>query len=119
MIYDRCRPLIDGQVKPEGIDLDITILKPRELFPHMLEEKQEFQILQVSLGSYASLVARDAKSIRRHSCGPCRGSSAISCIYVRTGAGITTQSRGTSKAGARHHAIWRHRNSHHQGHAAG
>src|SRR5438270_7684740 len=84
--YDRCRPLIDGRVKPEGIDLDITILKPRELFPRMLE-KQEFQISELSLGSYASLVARDASPfvgipvalsrIFRHS-----------CIYVRTDARI-------------------------------
>ena len=56
--YDRCRPLIDGRVKPDGIDLDITILKPRELFPRMLEN-QEFHASELSLGSCASLVARD------------------------------------------------------------
>jgi 4,5-dihydroxyphthalate decarboxylase len=86
--YDRCRPLIDGRVKPEGIDLDITVLKPRELFPRMLDH-QEFQISELSLGSYASLVARDESpfvaipvmlsKIFRHS-----------CIYVRSGAGIET-----------------------------
>jgi 4,5-dihydroxyphthalate decarboxylase len=86
--YDRCRPLIDGRIKPVGIDLDITILKPRELFPRMLDH-QEFQSSELSLGSYASLVAREASPfvaipvplsrIFRHS-----------CIYVRTGAGITT-----------------------------
>ena len=84
--YDRCRPLIDGRVKPDGVDLDITILKPRELFPRMLDH-QEFQCSELSLGSYASLVARDASPfvaipvplsrIFRHS-----------CIYVRAGAGI-------------------------------
>src|SRR5258706_16194571 len=56
--YDRSRPLIDGRVKPDGIDLDITILKPRELFPRMLD-MQEFHSSELSLGSYASLVARD------------------------------------------------------------
>ncbi len=84
--YDRSRPLIDGRVKPDGIDLDITILKPRELFPRMLD-MQEFHSSELSLGSYASLVARDASPfvaipvalsrIFRHS-----------CIYVRTDAGI-------------------------------
>lgn len=84
--YDRCRPLIDGRVKPEGIDLDITILKPRELFPRMLENR-EFHASELSLGSYASLVARDEcpfiaipvalSRIFRHS-----------CIYVRSEAGI-------------------------------
>jgi 4,5-dihydroxyphthalate decarboxylase len=86
--YDRCRALIDGRVKPEGIDLDITVLKPRELFPRMLDY-QEFQVSELSLGSYASLVARDASpfvaipvplsKLFRHS-----------CIYVRAGAGIET-----------------------------
>ena len=41
--YDRTRPLIDGRVKPEGIDLDITILRPRVAFQRMLD-KQEFQV---------------------------------------------------------------------------
>ena len=30
--YDRTRPLIDGRVKPEGIDLDIQLLRPRQTF---------------------------------------------------------------------------------------
>jgi 4,5-dihydroxyphthalate decarboxylase len=86
--YDRTRPLIDGRVKPDGIDLDIRVLKPRELFPRMLEN-QEFQVSELSLGSYASLVARNESpfvaipvplsKLFRHS-----------CIYVRTGAGIET-----------------------------
>lgn len=86
--YDRCRALIDGRVKPEGIDLDIKLLKPRELFPRMLDH-QEFDVAELSLASYASLVARDASpfvaipvalsKLFRHS-----------CIYVRTGARIRT-----------------------------
>jgi 4,5-dihydroxyphthalate decarboxylase len=86
--YDRTRPLMDGRVKPEGIDLDITVLKPRDLFPRMLDH-QEFQISELSLGSYASLVARNESpfvaipvmlsKIFRHS-----------CIYLRSGAVIET-----------------------------
>jgi 4,5-dihydroxyphthalate decarboxylase len=84
--YDRCRALIDGSVKPDGIDLDITVLKPRELFPRMLD-RQEFDIAELSLASYATLTARGASpfvaipvmlsKLFRHS-----------CIYVRKGAGI-------------------------------
>src|SRR3979490_1766784 len=84
--YDRCRPLIDGRVRPEGIDLDITILKPREFF-RSLPTGQLFHASELSLGSYASLVARDASPfiaipvalsrIFRHS-----------CIYVRDNAEI-------------------------------
>jgi 4,5-dihydroxyphthalate decarboxylase len=84
--YDRCRALIDGTIKPDGIALDITRLKPRELFPRMLDH-QEFDVAELSLASYATLVARDASpfvaipvmlsKLFRHS-----------CIYVRKGAGI-------------------------------
>jgi len=84
--YDRCRALIDRRVRAEGIDLDITLLKPRELFPRMLDA-QEFDVGELSLSSYASLVARGQSpfvaipvalsKLFRHS-----------CIFVRTGAGI-------------------------------
>jgi 4,5-dihydroxyphthalate decarboxylase len=84
--YDRCRALIGGAVKPDGIDLDVTVLKPRELFPRMLDH-QEFDVAELSLASYATLTARDASpfvaipvmlsKLFRHS-----------CIYVRKGAGI-------------------------------
>jgi len=84
--YDRTRALIDGTVKPQGISLDITRVKPRELFPRMLDH-QEFDVAELSLASYATLVARDASpfvaipvmlsKLFRHS-----------CIYVRKGAGI-------------------------------
>ena len=86
--YDRTRPLIDGRVKPEGIDLDIEILRPRQAFQRMLD-KREFQVCELSLASYAALKGRGdcpfvavpvaLSKIFRHS-----------CIYVRSGAGIRT-----------------------------
>jgi 4,5-dihydroxyphthalate decarboxylase len=84
--YDRTRALIDGRVKGEGIDLDITVLKPRQLFPRQLDT-QEFDVSEMSFSSFASLVARGESpfvgipvmlsKLFRHS-----------CIYVRRGAGI-------------------------------
>jgi 4,5-dihydroxyphthalate decarboxylase len=84
--YDRTRPLLDGRVKPEGIDLDIQLLRPRQTFQRMLDD-QEFQVSELSLASYTALKGRGAcpfvaipvalSKIFRHS-----------CIYVRTGAGI-------------------------------
>ena len=84
--YDRTRPLIDGRVKPEGIDLDIQILRPRIAFQRMLDH-QEFQVSELSLASYTALKARGncpfvaipvaLSKIFRHS-----------CIYVRSGSGI-------------------------------
>src|SRR5882757_3491244 len=52
--YDRTRPLMDGRVKPEGIDLDIQILRPRQAFQRMLDS-QEFQVSELSLASYTAL----------------------------------------------------------------
>jgi 4,5-dihydroxyphthalate decarboxylase len=86
--YDRTRPLIDGRVKPEGIDLDIQILRPRQAFQRMLDKK-EFDVSELSLASYTALKGRGEcpfvalpiplSKIFRHS-----------CIYVRTGTGIRT-----------------------------
>src|SRR5438067_8698928 len=86
--YDRTRPLFDGRVKPEGLDLAVTVLKPRQLFPRMLGNP-EFDAGELSLASYATLVARGESPfvaipvplsrVFRHS-----------CIYVRTDAGIRT-----------------------------
>jgi 4,5-dihydroxyphthalate decarboxylase len=86
--YDRTRPLMDGRVKPEGIDLDIKVLRPRETFQRMLD-RREFDISELSLASYTALKGRGAcpfvgvpvalSKIFRHS-----------CIYVRSDAGIKT-----------------------------
>jgi 4,5-dihydroxyphthalate decarboxylase len=86
--YDRTRPLMDGRVKPTGIDLDIQILRPRQAFQRMLDNK-EFQVSELSLASYTALKGRGEcpfvavpvalSKIFRHS-----------CIYVRSDAGIKT-----------------------------
>lgn len=86
--YDRTRPLIDGRVQPEGVDLHVKIMRPREAFPRMLE-KREFDVSELSLGSYVTLKGRGncpfvavpvaLSKMFRHS-----------CIYIRTNAGIKT-----------------------------
>ena len=86
--YDRTRPLVDGRVKPDGIDLAIKVMWPRQIFPRMLE-RQEFDASELSFASYVGLKARGAcpfvaipvalSKIFRHS-----------CVYVRPGAGIRT-----------------------------
>ncbi|HEY2230883.1 MAG TPA: PhnD/SsuA/transferrin family substrate-binding protein [Xanthobacteraceae bacterium] len=86
--YDRTRPLIDGRVRPEGIDLDIQVLRPRQTFQRMLDDRA-FHVSELSLASYAALKGRGEcpfvavpvalSKIFRHS-----------CIYVRTDAGIKT-----------------------------
>jgi 4,5-dihydroxyphthalate decarboxylase len=61
--YDRARPLIDGRVKPEGIDLDIEVLRPRQAFQRMLDNK-EFDVSELSLASYTALKGRGTISLR-------------------------------------------------------
>ncbi len=86
--YDRIRPLMDGRVRVDGIDLNVLPMRPRETFPRMLE-RQEFEVSELSLASYVTLKARDKcpfvsipvplSKIFRHS-----------CIYIREGAGINS-----------------------------
>ncbi|MEA3028183.1 MAG: 4,5-dihydroxyphthalate decarboxylase [Alphaproteobacteria bacterium] len=84
--YDRTRPLIDGRVQPEGIELDIQVLRPRQTFQRMLDNR-EFHAAELSFASYVALKGRGecpfiaipvaVSKIFRHS-----------CIYVRAGSGI-------------------------------
>ena len=85
--YDRTRALIDGRVEPEGIDLDISVMRPREAFSRMLD-REEFDIAEVSLAAYARL---KAEGDERFVGIPVALSRMFrhSCIYVRAGAGIT------------------------------
>jgi 4,5-dihydroxyphthalate decarboxylase len=102
--YDRTRPLIDGRVKPKGIKLNVEVLRPRQIFPRMLEDRA-FDVSELSLASYVSLKGRGdcpfvaipvaLSKIFRHS-----------CIYIRRDAGIKSprdlkgRRVGTSQYGA-------------------
>ena len=84
--YDRTRPLFDGRVKVDGIELNCLDLPIEEIFFRMLRH-QEFDIAEISLSSYTvSLFAENAKFIAipafpsrffRHS-----------CIFTHSGSGI-------------------------------
>jgi 4,5-dihydroxyphthalate decarboxylase len=86
--YDRTRPLIDGRVKPEGIDLRVSVMRPQQAFAKMLES-DTFEIAEMSFSSYIGLKARaDCPMIAipvmlskmfRHD-----------CIYIRANSGIRT-----------------------------
>ncbi len=49
--YDRMRPLQDGRVRPEGIDLTHLVLPVEETFYRQLRH-QEFDVSEMSLSSY-------------------------------------------------------------------
>jgi 4,5-dihydroxyphthalate decarboxylase len=84
--YDRTLPLFDGRVQPEGIDLNVILLRYEDTFWRMLRH-QEFDIAEMSLSSYfiskekgPDLVALPVflSRVFRHS-----------SIYINTSAGIT------------------------------
>jgi 4,5-dihydroxyphthalate decarboxylase len=54
--YDRTQALRDGTIKPDGIDLNYITLQPAEIFWRMLQY-QEFDISEMSLSNYTSLVS--------------------------------------------------------------
>jgi 4,5-dihydroxyphthalate decarboxylase len=59
--YDRVWPLVDGRVRPEGVDLNVIPLEPEELFWRMINHA-EFDVAEMSLASYA--VAKAAGDTR-------------------------------------------------------
>src|ERR1700730_7896780 len=86
--YDRTRALIDGRVRPEGIDLGIKVLRPRQTFQRW-QAPRDVHASDVSRAPYTALKGRGTcpfvavpvalSKIFRHS-----------CIYIRTDAGIRT-----------------------------
>lgn len=52
----RTRPIIDGAVKPDGIDLAITVAHPSEIFWRQLSY-EEFDVSEMSMSSFLILTA--------------------------------------------------------------
>jgi 4,5-dihydroxyphthalate decarboxylase len=55
--YDRTQALIDGSLKPEGIDLNYIALQPAEIFWRQLQYN-EFDVCEMSLSNYTMLAAK-------------------------------------------------------------
>src|SRR5215831_1543839 len=54
--YDRTLALRDGTIQPEGIELNYIASQPADIFWRMLQFK-EFEISEMSLSNYATLVS--------------------------------------------------------------
>lgn len=88
--YDRTRALIDGRIKPEGIDLDVSIMRPRLAFERMLA-RGDFDVCEMSMSNYVTLRALPGcplvalpvmlSKMFRHD-----------CIYVHQDSGISAPS---------------------------
>jgi 4,5-dihydroxyphthalate decarboxylase len=85
--YDRIAPLRDGTVRPEGIELTvIPFERPEEIFWRMLMH-QEFDVAEMSLGSYVAGRARGDLPFVAIPVFPSR-EFRHAAIYVHAGAGI-------------------------------
>lgn len=63
--YDRTKALMDGTVKPDGIDLIYLLLPVEETFFRMLRH-HEFEIAEMSLSSYVVSLFQEPASVYCH-----------------------------------------------------
>lgn len=86
--YDRSRPLLDGTINPEGLELLPAVIPPGELFARMWRYK-EFDISEMSFGDYCVMTARGESPFIAVPVFPSR-IFRHSCIYVNAHAGISS-----------------------------
>ncbi len=55
--YDRTRPLKDGRIKPEGIELNYLAMPVEEIFWRMMKS-EEFDVSELSMGAFLTAAAR-------------------------------------------------------------
>jgi len=84
--YDRVRPLLDGTVHPDGIDLNFHNLVVEETFFRMLRY-QEFDAAEMSLSSYLMSFEKPQRPFIAIPVFPSRFFR-HSCIYVNADSGI-------------------------------
>ena len=54
--YDRTQALIDGTIRPEGIDLTYLALQPAEIFWRQLQYR-EFDVSEMSMSNYTTTLS--------------------------------------------------------------
>ncbi|MDH3264601.1 MAG: ABC transporter substrate-binding protein, partial [Paracoccaceae bacterium] len=84
--YDRVQPLIDGRVRPRGIELTFLNMIVEETFFRMLRHR-EFDVSEMSMSSYVVSLTKPDRPFVAIPVFPSRFFR-HSCIYVNAGAGI-------------------------------
>ena len=85
--YDRTRPLIDGTIQPEGIDLICLANPPPETFFRMLRHN-EFDMCEMSLSSYVATLFHENPHFIAIPVFPSRFFR-MSTVFINTEAGIS------------------------------
>jgi 4,5-dihydroxyphthalate decarboxylase len=84
--YDRTRPLKDGLIKPEGIDLNYLVMSVEEIFWRMMKY-EEFDASELSMGAFLTAAARGRRPFIAIPVFPSR-TFRHRCIFVNTSSGI-------------------------------
>ena len=86
--YDRTRPIMDGTIQPEGIDLTYLALPCVDTFFRMLRHN-EFDMCEMSLSSYVATLFQEDPSLIAIPVFPSRFFR-LSTIYINTECGINS-----------------------------
>ena len=84
--YDRTRPLSDGSVEPEGIDLNYVKLAVEEIFWRMCRY-EEFDVAELSMGAFLVAAARGQRPFMAIPVFPSR-TFRHRCVFINTASGI-------------------------------
>lgn len=84
--YDRTRPILDGTVEAEGVEIAGVVMEPGKLFARMWKTR-EFDVSEMSLADYTIMSGRGESPFIAIPVFPSR-MFRHSCIYVNTKAGI-------------------------------
>jgi 4,5-dihydroxyphthalate decarboxylase len=84
--YDRTRPLKDGVVKPEGIDVNYLVMPVEEIFWRMMKY-EEFDASELSMGAFLTAAARGRRPFVAIPVFPSR-TFRHRCIFVNTNSGV-------------------------------
>jgi 4,5-dihydroxyphthalate decarboxylase len=84
--YDRTRPLKDGIVKPEGIELNYLVMPVEEIFWRMMKY-EEFDVSELSMGAFLTAAAQGWRPFIAIPVFPSR-TFRHRCIFVHTDSGI-------------------------------
>ncbi len=84
--YDRTRPLKDGRIKPEGIELNYLAMPVEEIFWRMMKH-EEFDASELSMGAFLTAAARGRRPFVGIPVFPSR-TFRHRCIFVHSAAAI-------------------------------
>jgi 4,5-dihydroxyphthalate decarboxylase len=86
--YDRMRPVKDGIVKPEGIELNYLVMPVEEIFWRMMKY-EEFDASELSMGAFLTAAAQGRRPFIAIPVFPSR-TFRHRCIFVNSASGINS-----------------------------